>query len=468
MRAWLGELTHLYPAVRIVVTSRPAAAEANWLRAEGFSAAFLQPLSPADLRALVEHWHAAIRDSDDLPCPPERLPSYETKLLARLEAAPHLRTLASTPLLAALLCALNLDRDTLPRDRMSLYRAAIDMLLETRDTRRGIPSAQTTRLEPDQKMRLLRDLAWHLSISARVELPKPTARKLAAKQLAAMPRAQATPDKALDALLQRSGIIREPVPGRIDFVHRTIQEYLTAQHAADIGDMDLLIRNANLDHWRETIIMAAGHADEPQRRELIDGILGLAQRKREPERQLKLLAIACLETLPSIPDDLHMALDQCLDELIPPHDLDEVRALASAGEPVLRRLPASLDGMSVREAEATVRTAWLINGPESLDVLRQYTDSRPDVQRELSTTWNYFDSFEYADRVGPPISRFTSQGSLTLDFLILYLLLRAFPLLPARTSGTTHHYDARPRWSCWTWMAVANCAVWIISRPLGK
>jgi hypothetical protein len=87
VRAWLGELTRLYPAVRVVVTSRPAAAEADWLRAEGFRSAFLQPLSPSDLRELIEHWHAAIRDSDGLPCPPERLPSYEAKLLARLEAA---------------------------------------------------------------------------------------------------------------------------------------------------------------------------------------------------------------------------------------------------------------------------------------------------------------------------------------------------------------------------------------------
>ena len=55
---------------------------------------------------------------------------YEGALLARLESAPHLRALAATPLLAALICALNLDRSThLPRDRMGLYNAALELLL---------------------------------------------------------------------------------------------------------------------------------------------------------------------------------------------------------------------------------------------------------------------------------------------------------------------------------------------------
>ncbi|MBO0804274.1 MAG: NACHT domain-containing protein [Nocardiopsaceae bacterium] len=426
VRNWLGELIRLYPEVRVVVTSRPAATEADWLRAEGFRAAFLEPLSPADLRELVQHWHAAIGDSGDLPCPPESIPSYEAKLLARLESASHLRTLASTPLLAAMLCALNLDRDALPRDRMGLYAAAIDMLLEIRDAKRGIPSARVVRLERDQKVRLLRDLAWHLSTSDRVELPRSTARKLIDERLAAMPQVRATGEEALDALLQRSGIIREPVPGRIDFVHRTIQEYLTAEHAAGIGDMDLLIRNAGLDQWRETIVMAAGHANEPQCRELLDGILQRARHLHRAERlhgaersravvarDLELVAVACLETITSIPDDVRTALYRCLDGLIPPGDQDEAVQLAAIGEPVLRRLPTSLEGLREDEAVATVRTAWLINGPGALDVLRGYAaDMRYNVQYEFNKAWDYFDPGEYAERV---LSATSPGGSLIVN-----------------------------------------------------
>jgi hypothetical protein len=400
VREWLQQVTAHFPRVRVVVTSRPATAEAGWLDGNGFGAAYLEQLGPADLRALVHHWHDAVRDCADLPCAPERLGGYEAKLLARLESAPHLRTLGATPLLAAMLCALNLDREALPRDRMGLYAAALGMLLETRDAKRDVPSARATPLEREQKILILQDLAWHLSTSDRVELHKHTAERLIDQRLASMPQVRAAADVILNMLLQRSGVLREPVPGRIDFVHRTVQEYLAAKQAADLGDMDLLIRNAHQDHWRETIVMAAGHANEPLRRELVTGILGRARYEPSQARRLKLLAVACLETLPSVPDDLRAALDSCLDDLIPPCDDNAARALASAGEPVLGWLPKSLDGLSPAVAAATIRTAWLINGPGALDVLACYaTDQHRVVPSELSRAWDYFDPEEYASRV---------------------------------------------------------------------
>lgn len=408
VREWLKRIVTEFRDIRIIVTSRPAAAASDWLRAEGFATAFLEQLSPAEIRTLVQHWHTAVRDCADLPCEPERLPSYEARLLARLEAASHLRALASSPLLAAMLCALNLDRETLPRNRMGLYGAALEMLLETRDTKRGIPSV----LEREQKIRILQDIAWHLSTSGRVELPKPMVERLVADRLSSMPQVQVQPSAVLDDLLQRSGVLREPVPGRIDFVHRTVQEYLAAKQAADLGDMDILIRYAHRDTWRETVIMAAGHANEPLRRELLLGVLGRVRSEPRRARTLKLVAVACLETLPSVPDDLREDLDHCLDDLIPPRDEASARSLATAGEPVLTRLPETLENVSEAAARATVRTAALINGPRALDVLARYaSNARGGILEQLATAWAYFDADEFADRV---LANARARGALTL------------------------------------------------------
>lgn len=408
VREWLKRIVAEFRDIRIIVTSRPAAAGSDWLRAEGFATAFLEQLSPPDIRTLVQHWHTAVRDCADLPCESERLPSYEARLLARLEAAPHLRALASSPLLAAMLCALNLDREALPRNRMGLYGAALDMLLEARDTKRGIPSV----LEREQKIRILQDIAWHLSTSSRVELPKPMVERLVADRLASMPQVRVRPSAVLDELLQRSGVLREPVPGRIDFVHRTVQEYLAAKQAADLGDMDILIRYAHRDTWRETVIMAAGHANEPLRRELLSGILSRARSESRRARTLKLVAVACLETLPSIPDDLREDLDQCLDDLIPPRDEASARSLATAGEPVLARLPETLDGLTPAVAAATVQTTWLINGPGALSVLARYaSDARAEVRHQVAEAWSYFDADEFAERV---LGQWPAGGTLTV------------------------------------------------------
>jgi hypothetical protein len=132
---------------------------------------------------------------------------------------------------------------------MGLHGAALEMLLEARDTKCGIPSV----LEREQKIRIVQDVARHLSASSRVELPKPMVERLVADRLASMPQVRVTPSAVLDELLQRSGVLREPVPGRIDFVHRTVQEYLAAEQAADLGDMDILSRYAHRDTWRETV-----------------------------------------------------------------------------------------------------------------------------------------------------------------------------------------------------------------------
>jgi hypothetical protein len=176
--------------------------------------------------------------------------------------------------------------------------------------------------------------------------------------------------------------------------------------------MNLLVRNAHLGRWRETIVMAAGRANESQRRELIDGILRRVQSQSKIAREFKLLAVACLETLPSVPDDLRTVLDRCMDELIPPGNLDEARLLAVAGEPVLRRLPAKLEGLPDNAARASVHTAWLINGPEAPDVLRRYAaDARRYVQRELNEAWDYFDPSEYAERV---LAVFPPGGQLSI------------------------------------------------------
>jgi hypothetical protein len=97
VRDWLAGLAAAYPKTRILVTSRPAAAAVDWLIDHGFVAAMLEPMGPSDVRALIRQWHDAVRDVGNLPCDPGELPGYEAKLLAELEAAPHLRALATSP-----------------------------------------------------------------------------------------------------------------------------------------------------------------------------------------------------------------------------------------------------------------------------------------------------------------------------------------------------------------------------------
>ncbi len=59
-------------------------------------------------------------------------------------------------------------------------------------------------------------------------------------------------------LVDRSGMIREPVAGEIDFTHRTFEEFLAAQAAIDEQDIGFLVDKSIDDQWRETVILASG------------------------------------------------------------------------------------------------------------------------------------------------------------------------------------------------------------------
>ncbi|MEU9792162.1 NACHT domain-containing protein [Streptomyces sparsogenes] len=402
VRDWLRLLLGAYPDTRAVVTTRPTAASGDWLRSEGFAPVGLERMTPADLRAFVQQWHQAVQlRSGGAPCAPEELPHYERALMASLQDRPHLRALAATPLLAALLCALHLGRrGRLPRNRMELYRIALELLVQRRDAERGVPSALDIRLSLTDKLCLLRDLAWRLSDNNRSEIARDKALGHVAAKLRSMRHLDVDGGQVLDHLVTRSGVLRAPADDRIDFLHRSFQEYLAAEEAAEEDRIGNLIERAHLDTWRETIIMAAGHANRGQREELITGILDRAEAERRHARGLRLLAASCLETMESVPTGLAEPLDVNLGLLVPPRRKSDAESLAAVGDPVLGRLPRSLDGLTEAAARAAVRTAALIGGGGALDLLSSYAEeARIDVQDEIAQAWQYFDPDEYAQRV---------------------------------------------------------------------
>ncbi|MGW3994985.1 NACHT domain-containing protein [Amycolatopsis sp. NPDC004772] len=399
VRGWLKDLCQAFPATRLVLTSRPAAATETWLSADGFSSAWIEHMSQADVRALVRHWHKAVRDAGSMPCAEEDLPRYEGVLLSRLDGNAHLRALATTPLLCAMLCALNLDRASfLPRNRLELYVTALAMLLERRDVERRIPAS--LKIDDRESRQLLRHLAWRLSVNGRSELGRDEAIRRLVERLATMPRDEHDAEQVLEHLVQRSGIVREPTPGRIDFVHRTFQEFLTAEEAADQGDVGLLVQNAHLDQWRDIVVMAAGLANAPLREQLFKGLFDRADAEPRTRRKLRLLAAAATESAPALTVELAERMELALAALIPPRGKSEARSLAAGGEVLLPRLLDTPADLSEAAAAATVRTAALINGPEAWPVLERFSrDPRPGVQKELIAAWRYFDPDEYAARV---------------------------------------------------------------------
>jgi NACHT domain len=386
VRRWLRGLLTEYPRLRVVVTSRPGAADRGWLAAEKFAPVLLERMSPLDVAAFCRRWHDAMRDAAQrsavtLPCRVDELPEYERALLRQLDGRRHLRELVSSPLLCAMLCALNLDRrQQLPPDRMALYRDALALLLERRDAEREVPASRIVVLDAGSKLAILQHVAWRLSLAGPAELPREDVLELVARAVARMPNVEYSAADVLQHLLDRSGVIREPVLGRVNFVHRTLQEYLAAKEAVEDQTVDALVTRAHLDQWWETIVMAVGHATPERRAVLLNGVLNRADAEPKHRRRLRLLAAACLDTAQMVDPEVTSRVEAAVDELVPPRGQNETPSLALAGGRVLRRLPSALDGLSDASAAACVKTAALIGGHEALRLLARWA---PDPRRAV-------------------------------------------------------------------------------------
>ncbi|MFE9682583.1 NACHT domain-containing protein [Streptomyces sp. NPDC006285] len=396
-RRWLRDLLDAYPGNQWLITSRPSAVRENWLAADGFTELALAPMSRDDVRAFIERWHLAARvDAPDT----ERLAAYETSLLDAVGTKPDLGRLATNPLMCGLICALHRDRrGYLPHGRQELYDAALSMLLARRDQERDMLPHDDVRLTELPQIQLLQRLAYWLIRNNRLEMDRERAERLIADALPALPAVASQGDAATiyRHLLVRSGLLREPSLGTVEFVHRTFQDYLGAKAAVEDGDFGLLVRGAADSQWSDVIRMAVAHARPRERAEFLTQLLAAAEHAGPAgATRIRLLALAGLEHATELAPDVRAAVEEQAATLIPPRTAEEARELAAVGPLALELLPGP-EGLSEAEARAVVVTASLIGTDAALPVLARYrTHPALSIRAQLTWTWHRFDCERYA------------------------------------------------------------------------
>ncbi|MFH8465532.1 NACHT domain-containing protein [Streptomyces sp. NPDC017991] len=403
-RRWLRDLLDAYPGNQWLVTSRPSAVRENWLAADGFTELALSPMSRDDVTAFVERWHTAARvDAPDSERDTERLAAYESSLLDAVRTKPDLGRLATNPLMCALICALHRDRrGYLPHGRRELYDAALSMLLARRDQERDMLPHDTVRLTELPQIQLLQRLAYWLIRNGRLEMDRERAEHLIADALPALPAVASQGDAPTiyRHLLLRSGLLREPSLGTVEFVHRTFQDHLGAKAAVEDGDFGLLVRNAADHQWSDVIRMAVAHARPRERADFLTQLLAAAEQAGPAGgTRVRLLALAGLEHATELDPTVRAAVEEQAATLIPPRTAEEARELAAVGPLVLELLPGP-EGLSEAEARAVVVTASLIGTDAAVPVLARFrTHPSLPVRSQLTWTWHRFDPERYAAEI---------------------------------------------------------------------
>lgn len=281
---------------------------------------------------------------------------------------------------------------------MELYDAALDMLFVRRDAERGITDLRLSRAEMTL---LLQNIAYWLIRNGESDAAKTDVAGQIRTVLPSFDRLRAESAEAvLDQLLVRSGVLREPIEDRVDFAHKTFQEYLAAKAAIDNADIGALARNAHDDQWLQVAVLAVGHASPAQCDRLLQRILDRAEEEApEVGERLHLVATACLEAEVSLDPELRDRIHAHAAELVPPRTDESAAALAKLGDFTLdllaRHPPRDAD-----EAVHTVKCAAMIGTDAAIAVIERETSRSDDgVRRAIKNAWRYFDRAEYARRV---------------------------------------------------------------------
>ena len=268
-----------YASNRILVTCRtlsyqePTGDEEDLrLPQDAFPQVAIAALDDDKIEAFVEAWHTELQrvgritDSD-----------WKTRLQERLLTAlrrPDLRELAGNPLQLTLMAWVHTDSDELPDKRAKLYSKALELLLWRWEVQKQRSTLTELAAEiPNGQAEIVRQLQ-RVAYTAHAAIKTDDKNALADVDEADLRRGLAQLKKdpitrlgdenwardVVDAIRTRSGLLARRDENKLTFPHRTFQEFLAGLHMLEKGFVEqALAKTANLNLWREPILMASGY-----------------------------------------------------------------------------------------------------------------------------------------------------------------------------------------------------------------
>lgn len=395
----IGQLVAAYPKARFIVTTRPAAVPVGWLARHGFAEASIAPLTARDQGELIGRWHNAMAAG----VPEARrgtLRAKERRLRDRLDDTPSLARLASNPLMLAMLCALNyrIEGD-MPDRAFELCDKLCTLLVDEKDResrlRKEVMHPVWAGLDGKRKRALMRELAFYLvdgpgsaiGSSIRVE----TADRILSGMLDSFGHGGEAVEPFRIAVVERCGLLRDSSPGRLDFLHNTLKEFLAAEHFIEMRLEDKLAARARNPEWRNVLLFAAGGGPRP----FVDSLFiqiaeaAAAEPAGKVKRRLQVMAWAVGTVAVALSPVLRARHAELERTLIPPKSVEEAELLAEAGEQVLDPLIAAKP-RAARSSAATVRALLRIgSGRAKAAAFDRYgSDPRKAVIDELVGSFN--------------------------------------------------------------------------------
>jgi len=408
---WLSRLLRHYPGVFCLVTVRPSAVPLGWLAHLGFDELTLRPMSPEDRHTLIERWHRAV--AGELPdgdtAQRREVAELRDALLLALATSPELAALTDSPLLCAMICTLHREWDgALPRRKMELYEAALNMLLVRRDQQRKVGPVEGVDLAKEEQFALLQRIAYWLTVNRQAEGLREDATRQIERLLPSLPAGSrpASAEQVLTHLFNRTGLLASPTADTFAFVHRTFQDYLAAREFAEEHSFGLLLGNAGDEQWSDVIRMTVGHCTPKDRETLLRELLKQAEHteNRALHVRMRVLAGSCLPYATRLNADVRLMVLRQLGTLLKADarllTVADVSQLAAVGEDLAGHLPERLPVEPGEARRRLLMLAGAIGGSAAMDWLASLAPSLSAADTGLlAPLWESFEPAGYARTV---------------------------------------------------------------------
>lgn len=405
----LKQLVNQYPNNRYIVTSRSHALKPDiwpewdeWIEKENFAQFDIQPLSNVNVDVFIDQWFKSMAYSTANDYERAEIINDAIGLKNILSYRPVLSKLATNPLLCSMICALYRERHgSLPNERLKLYQECIEMLIRGRDESRKIKTYDDyPRLSYSQNLVLIQNFAYWLLLNGYSDTETEQADRHFEHKLPFMDLTNINGQRVRKFFVERTGLLKETVLGRVEFAHRTFQEYLASKAIINVNDIGLLIKNSSDDQWREVVILSVGEARPHEKEKILRGIINKARfRSFYENRQQALLALACLETCVELDPKVRDYVIQTAAKCFPPLSEDEAKIIASSGDQSVPFLTKNMKYEAVNDINC-IRALTFIASPKALTAIAGYSFTKnEEIQKAIGRGWNVFNHELFASEV---------------------------------------------------------------------
>ena len=419
---WIDDLITNYPKVRIIVTSRPQVVKKIGKKFVHYR---LLPMTREKVNLFLEYWHEAVL-VDKLGINKDEANRYMKKLFTQIDSSESIRRMVTNPLLCAMICALHFKNGSImSTERNELYDDCCKMLFGNRDIEKDVQVFSHIKLSYEEKKNILSQLAYWMMINNLVIAKTEQVIACIKRALAGLrPSSQQYPPMDLfQYFLERSGILRSPEEGYVDFIHKSFQEYLAANEIHNKDNWGFIASKYSDINWYETLLLSMGFANDNNSKYVIEKIL-----EAGTDEKNIVIAAACGANAPRLVPELRKELAAKIENVLPPKDIDMSERLADAGDFVVSYLQFE-NSLSTEERFYSLNTLRKISSIKALTVAGSYLNSTSSTS-EIEIIGNMLEGYtdkeiqavDFKKTICDYLDSISDRSSLTIPEIFLSIL----------------------------------------------